>query len=239
MTNPIEMHADATRVAAALARHENIRGDFAAAFGTPEITPERITLALEQYLLAQVSADSKFDRTLRGAATLTADEQRGLDLFLTEYDPARGKRGADCFHCHGGPLFSDFAYKNNGLTLARSDPGRAKITASADDAGKFETPSLRNVAVTGPYMHDGRFRTLEEVVAHYDHGVVRSATLDPNLAKHPADGLQLSAGDQRALVAFLRTLTDSRFENASRAPPPSPAPPVEDGRASPHSSPSQ
>jgi cytochrome c peroxidase len=228
MTNPIEMHADAAKIAARLAAQEHIRADFAAAFGTPDITPERIGLALEQFLLAQVSADSKFDRALRNEATLTDDEKRGFELFLTEYDPARGKLGADCFHCHGGPLFSDFAYKNNGLALRGSDRGREKVTASASDVGKFKTPSLRNVAVTAPYMHDGRFRTLEEVVSHYDHGVSRSATLDPNIAKHPADGLKLSADDQRALGAFLRTLTEQRFENAlsqSRPPPRRPPPP--------------
>ncbi|MEY2879088.1 MAG: hypothetical protein RLZZ15_1468 [Verrucomicrobiota bacterium] len=210
MTNPVEMHADAAEVAARLARHPPIRADFAAAFGTPEITPARIGLALEQFLLAQVSADSRFDRSLRGAATLTDEEKRGFELFLTEYDPARGKRGADCFHCHGGPLFSDFAYRNNGLQIpaAPADRGREKVTARATDAGKFMTPSLRNVAVTGPYLHDGRLATLEEVVAHYDHGVARTPTLDPNLAKHPDAGLALSAEDQRALVAFLRTLTD-------------------------------
>lgn len=242
MTNPIEMHADAKTVAATLARFDRIRADFAAAFGTPDITPERIGLALEQYLLTQVSADSKFDRSLRGAAKLTEDEQRGFELFLTEYDPARGKVGADCFHCHGGPLFSDFAYKNNGLLLRDTDVGREKVTASTNDAGKFKTPSLRNVAVTGPYMHDGRFRTLEEVVAHYDHGVVLSATLDPNLAKHPNDGMKLSADDQRALVAFLRTLTDPRFDGPPRPPGrPGPPPPplVSDEPVPAHSSPSQ
>ncbi len=225
MTNPIEMHADAKSVAAALSRFDHIRADFATAFGSPEITPERIGLALEQYLLTQVSADSKFDRSLRGAATLTEDEKRGFELFLTEYDPARGKLGADCFHCHGGPLFSDFAYKNNGLLQRGTDFGREKVTASANDAGKFKTPSLRNVAVTGPYMHDGRFRTLGEVVAHYDHGVSLNPTLDPNLAKHPSDGMKLSAADQRALVAFLHTLTDSRFAGPPRPPGPPPPPP--------------
>jgi cytochrome c peroxidase len=134
-------------------------------------------------------------------------------------------------------LFSDFAYKSNGLALRGTDRGREKVTSSVYDADRFKTPSLRNVAVTAPYMHDGRFRTLEEVVAHYDHGVVRTPTLDPNLAKHPNDGMKLSADDQRALVAFLRTLTDARFEDAarqsSRVPPPRRPPPpprfVDDG----------
>ena len=89
--------------------------------------------------------------------------------------------------------------------------GRAKITGKVSDQGKFATPSLRNIALTAPYMHDGRFTTLEEVVEHYATGVKRSATLDPNLAKHPDGGVPLNAADKRALVAFLRTLTDARF----------------------------
>ena len=95
-----------------------------------------------------------------------------------------------------------------------TDPGRAKIAGKSTDGGKFATPSLRNIALTAPYMHDGRFATLEEVVAHYSTGVKRSATLDPNLAKHPEGGLHLSAADQRALVAFLRTLTDPKYETS-------------------------
>ena len=215
MTNPIEMHGEPARVVAALGRDAALAAAFAGAFGDRAITTERIGLALEQYLLAQVSADSRFDRSLRGAAELTAEEKEGFALFLTEYDPAHGRRGADCFHCHGGPLLTDFDFKNNGLAIRSADRGRGDATGRAADAGKFKTPSLRNVALTAPYMHDGRFATLEEVVAHYDHGVERSATLDPNLAKHPAAGLQLTAAEQRALVAFLRTLTDERFAGAA------------------------
>jgi cytochrome c peroxidase len=209
MASPIEMHATPARVVAELGADPAAAARFAAAFGTPQVTLERIGQALEQYLLTLVSADSKFDRARRGDAVLSAEEQRGLQLFVTEYDPARRQYGADCFHCHGGLLFSDYAYKNNGLEAVAGDAGRAGVTGRADDAGKFKTPSLRNVAVTGPYMHDGRFATLEAVVAHYDHGVKRNAALDPNLAKHPRSGLALGAADQRALVAFLRTLTDT------------------------------
>ncbi len=218
MTNPIEMHAEVKDVVATLAADATMQDAFGVAFGSHEISAERIGLALEQYLLMQVSADSKFDRALRGAAELSADEQRGFALFMMEYDPSRGRRGADCFHCHGGPLFSDFAYKNNGLDLVALDAGRALVTKRDGDAGKFKTPSLRNVAVTAPYMHDGRFATLEDVVAHYDHGVKRPTALDPNLAKHPDEGMQLTSDEQRALVAFLRTLTDEKF-----GPQPSPA----------------
>jgi cytochrome c peroxidase len=138
-------------------------------------------------------------------------EQRGAELFMTEYDPRTGQYGADCFHCHGGPLFTDHQFHNNGLDLTESDSGRYLITHNDADRGKFATPSLRNVAHTAPYMHDGRFTTLEEVVAHYNDGVHRSDTLDPNLAKHPVTGLHLSADDQKALVAFMETLTDERF----------------------------
>jgi cytochrome c peroxidase len=180
---------------------------FMAAFGAPEITTEKLALALEQFLLTLTAHDAKFDRALRGQENLTADEQRGFELFMTENDPRTGQRGADCFHCHGGPLFSDHQFHNNGLT-ATEDIGREKFTGMTSDRGKFATPSLRNVARTAPYMHDGRFSTLEEVVAHYSEGVVRTPTLDPNLAKHPDGGLRLDASDQRALVAFLKTLEE-------------------------------
>jgi len=212
-TNPIEMRADPRVIVAELARDAALGERFAAAFGSAEITPEKVTLALEQFLLVQVSADAKFDRALRGEISLSEEEKRGFELFAMEYDPVRDRRGADCFHCHGGALFSDYTLKNNGLEQVAADIGREKITGQPADRAKFKTPSLRNAAITGPYMHDGRFTTLAAVVAHYDHGVQRTATLDPNLAKHPDAGLSLSADDQRALVAFLRTLTDERFLN--------------------------
>ncbi len=207
-TSAIEMAADTARVTAALAHDAALAEKFRSTFGSAAITPERVTLALEQFLLVQVAADSRFDRALRGAGELSAEEKRGFELFMMESDPARGRRGADCFHCHGGALFSDYGFKHNGLDRESADAGFAGVTQRASDYGKFKTPSLRNVALTAPYMHDGRLATLEEVIAHYDHGVQRAATLDPNLAKHPPAGLGLSAEDQRALVAFLRALTD-------------------------------
>ena len=184
---------------------------FTAAFGSPEITAEKIALALENYILTLTSFDAKFDRVLRGEEKFTAEEQRGFELFSTEYDPRRGQFGADCFHCHGGPLFQSQSFANNGSDGAFRDIGREKVTGKASDRGKFSVPSLRNVALTAPYMHDGRFRTLESVIEHYSTGIPRSATLDPNLAKHPDGGVPLSAGDKQALVAFLRTLTDAQF----------------------------
>jgi cytochrome c peroxidase len=100
---------------------------------------------------------------------------------------------------------------NNGLHLAAADIGRMAVTGDEADRGKFKTPSLRNIAVTAPYMHDGRFNTLEEVVEHYSSGVARTQTLDPNLAKHPEDGIRLTKEEKADLVAFLKTLTDEKF----------------------------
>ncbi len=206
--DPHEMNESLDR---AVAKLDGEQDAFAQAFGTPEITPERLAKALEQYLLTLVSQDSRFDRAARKVATLTEEEKRGLQLFVTEHDPARGLYGADCFHCHGGTLFTDHQFKNNGLELTPEDLGRMAVTGDPADRGKFKTPSLRNIAVTAPYMHDGRFQTLEEVIEHYNSPMPRTDTLDPNLAKHPAAGLQLSAEDKRALVAFLKTLTDDAF----------------------------
>jgi cytochrome c peroxidase len=209
--NPIEMHDTLPDVVAKISADPDYHRLFANAFGSPEITADKIARALEQFLLVQVSFDSKFDRVMNGTAKFSDDEQRGFELFNTEYDPYHGQFGADCFHCHGGPLLQSQDFANNGLDSAFYDLGRYKITKRAGDEGKFAVPSLRNVAVTAPYMHDGRFRTLEEVVEHYCTGMKRSATLDPNLAKHPDGGVPLSADDKQALVAFLKTLTDEKY----------------------------
>jgi cytochrome c peroxidase len=208
MQDHAEMDETLTNIVAKLGGDTNYAARFIAAFGSPEITSEKVSLALEQFLLTLTSFDSKFDRVMRGEQKFTADEQRGFELFSTEYDPRRGQYGADCFHCHGGPLFQSQAFANNGLDADFTDIGRARVTGKDFDRGKFSVPSLRNVELTGPYMHDGRFKTLEEVVAHYVTGVRRSATLDPNLAKHPDGGVPLDGEDQSALVAFLKTLTD-------------------------------
>jgi cytochrome c peroxidase len=181
---------------------------FQAAFRSPGVSAEKISLALEQFLLTLSARDSKLDRALSGKAALSDDEKRGFELFMTEYEPRTGQYGADCFHCHGGALFTDHQFHNNGLDA--NEPGRAGVTHLPGDDGKFSTPSLRNVALTAPYMHDGRFATLEEVVEHYSSGIHHSPTLDPNLAKHPEKGLNLSTADKAALVAFLKSLTDAR-----------------------------
>lgn len=209
--NPIEMHETLPHVVEKLGADAALAGKFVAAFGSTHVSAERIGLALEAFVLTLTSFDSRFDRSLRGEAELSPEEKRGFELFVTEYDPRREQFGADCFHCHGGALFTDYAFRNNGLPIDAADLGRASVTHREADRGKFATPSLRNVALTAPYMHDGRFQTLEEVIEHYDHGVRATETLDPNLAKHPAAGLKLSAADKAALVAFLKTLSDPQF----------------------------
>ena len=206
-----EMDESLANVANKLSSNSTYPPLFEMAFGSPKINPDKISLALEQFILTLTSYRSKFDLAMAGLTKLTPEEQRGFELFMTEYEPRMGQRGADCFHCHGGALFTDSQFHNNGLDVSPTDPGRAKVTGRDGDLGKFSTPTLRNVALTAPYMHDGRFKTLEEVIEHYSSGVQRSPTLDPNLAKHPAEGIQLSSPDKKALVAFLKTLTDTNL----------------------------
>ena len=209
--DPLEMNETLDHVVAKLQRDRFYRSSFEKVFGTPGITEQRLGLALEQYLLTLVNGNSKFDLALRRKAILTEDEQRGYTLFFTESDPARGIRGAACFHCHSGTHFTNHAFRNNGLDADGliKDTGRERVTGNRADRGKFMVPSLRNLTLTDPYMHDGRFETLEEVVDHYDHGVVRPDTLDPNLARHVSrGGLGLNPDEKRALVSFLEMLTD-------------------------------
>ncbi|MSU37009.1 MAG: hypothetical protein EXS36_18310 [Pedosphaera sp.] len=202
------MHETLSHVVLKLDACASNRMVFARAFGTPEITADRIARAMEQFLLTRISNHYKFDHCLAGDGELTGEEKRGFELFHTEYDPRHGQFGADCFHCHGGPLFQSQSFTNNGLDAECKDLRRSLVTGNPRDNRKFAVPSLRNLAVTAPYMQDGRFATLEEVVADYSRGIRRSSTLDPNLAKHPEGGLQLSAADEGALVAFLKALTD-------------------------------
>lgn len=216
-----EMNETLESVEKKLSQDQELAADFKKAFGTAGITAERIAKALEQHLITLISQESRFDKAVRKVAELSEEEKRGLQLFVTEHDPKRGLFGADCFHCHGGTLLTDHQFHNNGLPLTLEDTGRMKVTGAESDRGKFKTPTLRNIALTAPYMHDGRFGTLEEVVEHYSSGVKRSATLDPNLAKHPVEGIRLSAEDRRALVAFLKTLTDEAFVRPSTDSAPS------------------
>jgi cytochrome c peroxidase len=206
-----EMDETLDNVVAKLAAQPSYAEAFKKAFGSGVINAQNLALALESFLLTLTSYDSKFDRAQRGEVKLTELEQQGFELFMTEREPRLGSLGGDCFHCHGGALFTDHQFRNNGLAIDETDLGHFLVSQVSIDRGAFSTPSLRNIALTAPYMHDGRFATLEQVLDHYSEGVERTDTLDPNLAKHPDGGLHLSPTEKQALIAFLKTLTDDRF----------------------------
>ncbi len=210
--DPLEMDETLENVINKLKGEEAYRNQFTRAFGTAEITEEKISLALEQFMNSIVSVDSKYDKYQRGVAQLDSLEERGRFLFFAEFNPGfPNLSGADCAHCHSTINFSNNRYLNNAMDsdAEMSDNGRMDVTNNPNDKGKFKVTSLRNIALTAPYMHDGRFKTLEEVVEHYNSGMKSSSTIDPTLI-YPLNngGLQLSADDKKALVAFLKTLTD-------------------------------
>ncbi len=214
--NPLEMKETMPNVIQKLKSDNAYLFQFTRAFGSSEITSERISLALESFMLSIISDDSKYDRYLAGTATLTASEERGRVLFYGEYNqffPTTS--GADCAHCHSGNNFENDLYMNNGLDedVQFIDFGRENATQSAIDRAKFKVPSLRNIEVTGPYMHDGRFTTLEQVVNHYNENVKSSSTVDPALLGTTNTGLMLDAQEKIDLVNFLKTLTDNTFLN--------------------------
>jgi cytochrome c peroxidase len=204
--NHLEMAANLRRVLYSLNRNRSYREDFERAYGPGPITSRTLSLALENYLLTIVSGDSKYDRFKAGKEKLTAIEKRGHDLFFSPHQTG----GAGCFQCHSGPNFTDYQFRNNGLPPDEDlmDKGRFKVTGKASDEWRFGTPSLRNIAITSPYMHDGRYRKLRDAVAHYQKPLHQTDTLDGKLK---ASGLALPEEDLEALVAFLETLTDPQF----------------------------
>ncbi len=210
--DPLEMNETLENVIAKLEADPKYRDQFIRAFGDDEITEERMSLAMEQFMNTIVSVESKYDRFLRGEVSLSPSEERGRELFFAEFNPGfPSLSGADCAHCHTGRTFENDLYMNNGLDTDAdiTDVGREEVTKDATDRAKFKVTSLRNVEVTNPYMHDGRFKTLEEVVSHYNDGIQPSSTVDPALEyTRVSGGLKLTAQDQADLVAFLKTLTD-------------------------------
>lgn len=179
---------------------------FQKAFGVEKVTSPYMLQALSQFMTMMVSANSRYDKHVRGEGEkLSADEQEGLNLFQVK-----------CGSCHSGALFTDFSYRNNGLSTEFSDEGRARISEATQDIGKFRVPSLRNVALTAPYMHNAKFGTLEEVLNHYASGVKPSATLDALLKQDNRLGIAMTSNEQRKIIAFLRTLTDNDFRADKR-----------------------
>ena len=206
----LEMDETLENVVSKLSATQKYKDQFKRSFGTDEINEFKISLALEQFMNSIVSNDSKFDKVEAGTETFTTSEQRGRDLFFLEYNPFdSANSGADCAHCHGGVNFENNRYMNNGLDATFADNGRFKATNLDKDKGKFKVPSLRNIEKTFPYMHDGRFKTLEEVVEHYDSGIENSATIDPTVQNTMQTGLRLTTQQKIDLIAFLKTLTDN------------------------------
>lgn len=209
--DPLEMDETLENITSKLQASTNYPKQFKRAFGTNTISPLLISKAMEQFMNSIVSNQSKYDKFLAGTETLTTTEERGRFLFFTEYNPSfPNASGADCAHCHGGDNFENDKYMNNGLDIDFIDFGRQNVTGNASDKAKFKVPSLRNVALTAPYMHDGRFNTLDQVINHYNL-VKQSATLDGAFYQQLPSGLQLTASDKSALVDYLKTLSDSNL----------------------------
>lgn len=212
--DPLEMDEKIVNVIAKLSGSEAYSNQFIKAFGSKNITELTISLALEQFMNSIVSYQSKYDNYLSGSVNLSPSEDRGRKLFFREYNQfIPDSSGADCAHCHSGFNFENDRYMNNGLDASFKDSGRAKATGNFNDVGKFKVVSLRNIALTPPYMHDGRFNTLMKVVNHYDKGLKSSRTLDPALEQTRSTGLRLTNQDKLDIVAFLNTLTDYKFIN--------------------------
>lgn len=205
MTSEIEMHEDLENVLSELNESASYPDLFYNAFGTDSITVPLIMKAIAQFERTLISGNSRYDKYARNepGGYLNPQELRGLDLYLA-FDKG------DCNHCHPvGSTFTDFDYRNTGLDSIPQDLGRYLITLNEIDKGKFKTPSLRNVELTGPYMHDGRFGSLNEVLNFYNTGFHYPSNLDVNLAL-AAKG-RLTEQDISDIIAFLQTLTDYEF----------------------------
>ncbi len=203
ITNPVEMDETLENVIAKLSNRADYRSLFKSVFNSDSITSQQMLKALVQFMGSFISATSRYDKYLQDQSNhpFSTDEKAGLTIFEQK-----------CGNCHAPPLFTDNSYRNNGLDETFKDSGRFRITNINSDMGKFKVPTLRNIELSYPYMHDGRFETLEQVLSHYSNGVKQSGTLDPTLS----GGIALSATEKTQLVAFLKTLTDIEFTKDER-----------------------
>ncbi len=211
--NPIEMKDRWPDVVDELMEDPFYPEMYRKAFGDRGIDSVKTAKALAQFLRTLISGNSRYDKMVRGELTFTTDELTGMDLFMRDKDENNSIAGGDCFHCHGASFFTDHLFHNNGLDATFSDNGRGGFTGNANDNGKFKSPTLRNIMLTAPYMHDGRFQTIDQVLNHYSTGLQNSSTVDP-LMKFVADGgVGLTTLEKNQIIAFLGTLTDSSFVN--------------------------
>ena len=194
LEHPAEMNLPLAEALRRLEQHETYPARFTEAFASP-ISVQTLTLALATYQRTLISSGSAYDRWRDGDVNaLSASAKRGHTLF---------HGGAGCATCHHGFLFTDQSFQNNGLSITNADSGRARITLQPQDAGRFRVPSLRNVALTAPYMHDGRFDTLMEVLEHYNRGGDGVRNQHPSIAP-----LGLRQAELDDLASFLVSLTD-------------------------------
>ncbi len=231
--DPIEMGERVENVVKKLNQQPRYQKMFKKAFQENEVTDTLMFKAIEQFLLTMISADSKFDQWRRGEVQLSQQELYGLQIFEKEIynttvtdvrlipPPPGTLVGADCFHCHGNRnnpfLSNNFGYQNNGLDAVPADSGRMVVTKDPSDFGKFKTPTLRNWGFTAPYMHDGRFQTIDQVLDHYEKPNPLSPNIDPgSIGKSATYGLRLRLYERAALKAFLNTLNDTAFTTDQR-----------------------
>jgi cytochrome c peroxidase len=203
MTAPNEMAENIDSVLQKLRKDTSYQRMFASAFGSKMMNSQRMLKALAQFVGSLVSSNSKYDKVKKGEDRFNEAEQRGYELFKQR-----------CNTCHREPLFTDYSFRNNGLPLNDflKDYGRMRITGNPMDSLKFKVPSLRNVSVTFPYMHDGRLYSLYDVIDHYSKGIQQSATLDSSLKK----GIPFSEDEKNDIIYFLHTLKDTIFLNDKR-----------------------
>ena len=197
ITNPLEMGESLQNVIKKLQASEKYKVLFTKAFGDEKVTSQRLLKALAQFTVMLTSSNSKYDKVIRNETVFTTQEQKGYELFKI-----------NCASCHKEPLFTNDKFEKNGLALdtTLNDLGRIKMTNKPEDYLRFRIPTLRNIQFTFPYMHDGRFKTLTEVVKHYN-----SLGNDKSLPKELAKPMNLSDNDRVDLVTFLQTLTDKEF----------------------------
>ena len=196
LTSEHEMGETMAQIVLKLNRSEFYKQKFKEAFGITKITDQKLLHALAQFTSMLVSSNSKYDQVIAGKDQFTTEEKQGYELFKL-----------NCALCHSEPLFTDYSFRNSGLPIDLNDTGREKVSQDVNDRGKFKVPSLRNIAYTYPYMHDGRFSNLEDVLEFKVNGIQDSPTLDPYLKK----GIKLSSKEQKAIISFLNTLTDFNF----------------------------
>ena len=198
ITNPLEMDEKLENVVSKLQQSPKYRALFVKAFGDDKVNSQRILKALTQFTVMLKSDDSKYDKVMRHEASFTESEQKGYALFR-----------ANCETCHKEPLFCDDKFENNGMKPDEylKDGGRIKITKNRKDSLRFKVPTLRNIEITGPYMHDGSIKNLPMVLFHYTDDIYNSPTLSKQLTKK----IVLNEEDKDNLIQFLKTLTDESF----------------------------